>query len=211
MCMTIDPAIPRILPVACLLVVAAALPSAAYAAGEPDLSGEWVIDFDASDEPHDVLDTAIRGRSTGRFGGVRAGVSIFGIPVEDVVDIARDGDSPNQREEQRREDVHGHVADAIDALSIQQSGDMMRIDYDGTGISLYRNGTPLANGSASVKADWRGQAYVVEREFPDRPKVTEEFRLDRRNPNRLHWAVTTQLQSGKRVEIQRVYDRAAEP
>jgi hypothetical protein len=201
----------RLFAIPCLLVAAATLPVTTNAAGEPDLSGEWVIDFDASDEPHEVLDTAIRGRSgLGRFGRVGVGVSVLGIPVEDVADIARDGDTPNQREEDPREDVHGHVSDAIDALSIEQSSDMMRIDYDGTGISLYRNGTQMANGDATVKAGWRQQAYVVERESPARAKVTEEFRLDRRNPNRLTWVVTTKLESGKNVKIQRVYDRADE-
>jgi hypothetical protein len=37
--------------------------------------------------------------------------------------------------------------------------------------------------------------------------VTEEFRVDRRNPDRLTWLVTTELESGKNVRVERVYDR----
>jgi hypothetical protein len=186
---------------ACLAAVA----TIARAAGEPDLSGNWVIDASRSDEPHQILDDAIR-KSSGGPGRVRAGVSIFGIPVDDMVDIAKDGDESRRSEEKPRENVHRHVSDAIDALVIVQDVDAMRIDYDGIHTFLYRNGATLSDGDATIRADWRRGSYIVERETPGRAKVVEEFRLER--GDRLYWSVSTALESGKDIRIRRVYDRA---
>ena len=188
-----------------ICVCLAAASGIAAAAGEPELSGNWVIDESRSDQPHEVLDDAMR-RGSGGLGRVRTGVSIFGIPVGDVVDLAKDGDAQTQREEEPREDVHRHVSDAIDALVIVQDVDTMRIDYDGIHTFLYRNGATMSDGDATIRADWRGGFYVVEREPTGRAKVVEEFRLER--GDRLYWSVSTELESGKNVEIRRVYDRA---
>ncbi|HSG65604.1 MAG TPA: hypothetical protein VLD39_11415 [Gammaproteobacteria bacterium] len=189
----------------CVCLAAVSASRIAAAAGEPDLSGNWIIDEAHSDEPHEVLDSAMR-RSSGGLGRVRAGVSIFGIPVDDVVDLAKDGDSSNQSEEQSREDLHRHVSDAIDALVIVQDADSMRVDYDGIHAFLYRNGATMSDGDATIHADWRRGAYFVEREAPGRAKVVEEFRLER--GDQLYWSVSTELESGKNVRIRRVYDRA---
>lgn len=187
----------------CACLAGVAMP--AVAAGESDLSGNWVIDASRSDEPHEVLDDAIR-KSSGGPGRVRAGVSIFGIPVDDVVDLAKDGSASSPSEEAPREDVHRHVSDAIDALVIVQDVDTMRIDYDGIHTFLYRNGATMSDGDATIRPGWRRGAYVVERETPGRAKVVEEFRLER--GDRLYWSVSTELESGKNIRIRRVYDRA---
>lgn len=186
-----------------------ALPASAARAADPaDLSGRWVIDQGASDEPREVLDAAMR-RRTGGPGRVRAGVSIFGIPVGDVVEAATGdrGGAPSGGEAPR-EDLHRHVTDAIDALDILQSPDTVRVDYDGIHTYIYRNGVELSDREATLHAGWRRGAYVVEREWPDRAQVTEAFRLD---GDRLRWTVSTELESGKNVTIRRVYDRAPQP
>jgi len=183
----------------------AAVSTIAGADGEPDLSGNWIIDASRSDEPHEILDDATRKSSRG-LGRVRAGVSIFGIPVEDMVDVAKDGDESRRSEEEAREDVHRHVSDAIDALVIVQDTDTMRVNYDGIHTFLYRNGATMSDGDATIRADWRRGAYIVERETPGRAKVVEEFRLER--GDRLYWSVSTELESGKDIRIRRVYDRA---
>jgi len=187
------------------LALAAGSTAMAQGADEPDLSGNWVIDASRSDEPHEILDDAIR-KGSGGLGRVSAGVSIFGIPVDDVVDIAKDGEESRQSGAEPRDDVHRHVSDAIDALIIVQDVDTMRIDYDGIHTFLYRNGATLSDGDATIRADWRRGSYIVERETPGRAKVVEEFRLER--GDRLYWSVSTALESGKDIRIRRVYDRA---
>ena len=59
-----------------------------------DLSGEWRIDLEKSDEPADVFEPVTR-RNSGGLGGIRAGVSIFGIPV-DVTDVLPDRKSDGE-------------------------------------------------------------------------------------------------------------------
>lgn len=200
-------AIQRICATACGLVCLAMMPNVAGAAGEPDLSGNWTIDESRSDEPHEMLDKAMRQRSGG-LGRVRAGVSIFGIPVEDMVDMASDGSGSSRSEpEPPREDLHRHVTDAIDALDIEQDGSLLLVDYDGLHTYRYRFGATMSDGEATIRPYWRGGTFVVERETPGRAKVIEEFRLDR--GDRLTWTVSTELESGKNVRIERVYDRAA--
>lgn len=198
------------IPVIGLLALAfvSGIPRIVQGADEIDLSGEWVIDLEHSDEPHEVVHSAMDRRSG--LGRVRAGVSIFGIPVQDMIDIASDGDTPKPREEEHRENVHRHVTDKIDALDIVQSDDTVRVDYDGIHTYRYRDGATMSDGDATIRADWRGDAYVVERETPGKAKVTEEFRIDH-NTSRLTWIVSTKLESGKSVKIRRVYDRASSP
>jgi hypothetical protein len=179
----------------------------AVQAADVDISGKWVIDEAHSDEPHEVVDSAM-GKNSGGPSRIRAGVSIFGIPVDEVVGLAKDGDSSPKREEEHREDVHRHVTDAIDALDIERMDGALKVDYDGIDLYLYRDDATLTDGDATLRAGWRRDAYVVERKYPDRPTVTEEFRIDRRNPDRLTWLVTTKLESGKNVRVERVYDRA---
>jgi hypothetical protein len=173
-------------------------------AGVVNLTGEWMIDEASSDDPAAELESITQASREKRSGSrVSAGVSVFGIPVGDITDLLPERD----RSANAGADPPRHVTDATDALDILQSTDSVRVDYDGLGTYLYRNGETMSDNDASVHADWRRGRYVVERQIPNGPLVTEEFRLDSHDASRLYWVVTVKLSSGRNISITRVYDR----
>lgn len=176
------------------------------------LSGEWRIDLEDSDEPADVLEPVTR-RDSGGFGGIRAGVSIFGIPV-DVTDVLPDGNSDG---EEPQEEIRGelgklrrHLTDSVDALSIVESPDTMRVKYEDLGTFIYSTGETIDVGDATVDADWRRGVYYVERFLDEGTEAVERFWLERGDSDRLHWSVSIDLTTGKNVRIERIYERIVE-
>lgn len=176
------------------------------------LSGEWRIDLEDSDEPADVLEPVTR-RDSGGFGGIRAGVSIFGIPV-DVTDVLpdRNSDGEEPQEEIRGElgKLRRHLTDSVDALSIVESPDTMRVKYEDLGTFIYSTGETIDVGDATVDADWRRGVYYVERFLDEGTEAVERFWLERGDSDRLHWSVSIDLTTGKNVRIERVYERIVE-
>jgi len=177
------------------------------------LSGEWRIDLEGSDEPADVLEPVTR-RDSGGLGGIRAGVSIFGIPV-DVTDVLPDRESES---EEPQDAVRGelgklrrHLTDSVDGLTILESPEAMRIQYDDLGTFIYSTGRTVDVGDATIEADWRRNVYYVERFLDAGTEVVERFWLDRDDPNRLNWSVNIDLTTGKTIRIARAYDRVAAP
>ena len=179
----------------------ASIHGVAVAAGEPDLRGNWAIDASRSDEPYKAPEPKAERENADRPGRVNSGVNIFGFPVGDLIDRTNNGDGSNQGGL-----LHQHATATIDALTIVQTADTMRIDYGGIHTLLYHNGARMSDGDATIRADWRGGVYVIEREMPGRAMVVEEFSLER--GGRLEWSVSTELESGKKVRIRRIYDRA---
>jgi hypothetical protein len=174
-----------------------------------DLSGDWRINLEDSDEPADVFEPVTR-RDSGGLGGVRAGVSIFGIPV-DVTDVLpdRNSDGEEPQDEIRGElgKLRRHLTDSVDALSIIETPETTRIKYDDLGTFIYSTDQTIDVGDATVDAEWRRGVYYVERFIDERTEVVERFWLDRGDPNRLHWSVSIDLTTGKNVRIERVFDR----
>lgn len=207
-----DTMISRRLAVCVLMLAALAACSPLMAADRSDLSGIWAIDRDASDEPADVLEPATR-RSSGRFGGVRAGVSIFGIGVGDVTDLfpEREGGGTEPQDEVRRElgKLQRHLTESLTQVDIEQSPEALRVVYDDLGIYIYRTGQTVDYADTTVTAAWRGDRYVVEREVEDGPSVTEVFRMDA-SGSTLRWTVTIDLRSRRNVTIDRVFVRATD-
>ncbi len=201
-----------VLVIGCALVGCASTPSSPSSAGPAgmglvDLSGEWLIDEASSDDPADELESITEASRETRSGSpISVGASVFGIPVGDVTDLLPE----RNRTANTGRDPPRHVTDAIDALDILQSTDSVRVNYDGLGTFLYRNGETMSDDNASVHAQWRRGRYVVERQIPNGPLVTEEFRLDTNDASRLYWVVSVKIASAKDLTITRVFDRAGE-
>ena len=195
--------------IGCALLGASSLSAIATAAGRADFSGEWAIDRDASDEPADVLEPVTR-RSSGRFGGIQAGVSVFGFGVADVTDLFPDRDKggTEPQDETRRElgKLQRHLTEALTKIDIEQSPEQFRVVYDDLGIYIYQTGQTVEYADTTVTAGWRGDRYVVEREVAEGPRVTEVFRMDGSGTT-LHWIVTIELESRRDVTIDRVFER----
>jgi len=195
------------------IAIALAAVCLASRADAQDLSGEWTIDVDESDEPADVLEPVTR-RDSGGLGGIRIGVGIFGIPV-DVTDVLPDGQSDGEepQDEIRRElgKLRRHLTDTVDSLRIAESPDTMRVKYEDLGSFIYRTGETIDVGDATLHSDWGRGVYQVERILDGGTEVVERFWLARGDANRLHWSVSIELESGKNVRIERLYDRIVEP
>ena len=174
-----------------------------------DLTGEWRIVLEESDEPSDVLEPVTR-RDSGGFGRVRAGVAIFGVPV-DVTDMlpdrSSDGEEPQDEIRGELGKLRRHLTDSVDGLSIVESPETMRIKYDDLGTFIYSTDQTIDVGDATVDAQWRRGVYYVERFLDAGTEVVERFWLDRDDANRLHWSVSIDLTTGKNVRIERVFDR----
>lgn len=177
------------------------------------LAGEWRIDLEDSDEPADVFEPVTR-RNSGGLGGIRAGVSIFGIPV-DVTDAFPDRES---RGEEPQDEIRGelgklrrHLTDSVDELTIVETPESMRITYDDLGTFIYSTNDTVDVGDATVDAQWRRGVYSVQRFLDEGTEVVERFWLDRGDTNRLHWSVSIDLTTGKNVRIERVFDRVVDP
>ena len=171
-----------------------------------DLSGQWVVDLDESDDPVEVFDAvsqARRGRS-----GVGIGVGIYGVPVE----VGRSGGRGSEPTEVVLRDLrrlHPHLVNAVDRLDIEQSSDNVRVGYSNVRAATYRPDTVLEDGDATLSAEWRRDMFTIVHRVGDDLQATEQLYLDRDDPNRLRWLVSIELSSGRArtVRISRVYER----
>ncbi len=171
-----------------------------------DLSGQWVVDLDESDDPVEVFDAvsqARRGRS-----GVGIGVGIYGVPVE----VGRSGGRGSEPTEVVLRDLrrlHPHLVNAVDRLDIEQSSDNVRAGYSNVSTANYRPDTVLEDGDATLSAEWRRDMFTIVHRVGDDLQATEQLYLDRDDPNRLRWLVSIELSSGRArtVRISRVYER----
>ncbi len=200
----------RVLVFGSILLCSTALHVGAAVAQEWDLSGEWVIDLDESDDPVEAFDAvsqARRGQS-----GVGVGVGIFGVPVE----VARSGGRGAEPAEVVRRDLRRlrqHLVNSVDRLDIEQSADNMRIRYSNQGTVDYRPDAVLEDDEERLHAEWRRDMFTVVRDVGEELHATEQFYLDRSDPNRLRWLVSIELSSvrARTVRINRVYDRVQQP
>jgi hypothetical protein len=108
----------------------------AAVAQEWDLTGEWVIDLDESDDPVEIFD----------------GVS-----------QARRG----------------------------QSG--VRVRYSNLGTADYRPDAVLEDDKQMLHSQWRRDMFTIVRDVGEDLHATEQFYLDRSDPNRLRWLVSIEL------------------
>lgn len=175
-------------------------------AQEWDLSGQWVVDLDESDDPVEVFDAvsqARRGRS-----GVGIGVGIYGVPVE----VGRSGGRGSEPTEVVLRDLRRlrpHLVNAVDRLDIEQSSANVRVGYSNITTADYQPDTVLEDGDVTLSAEWRRDLFTIVHRVGDDLQATEQLYLDRDDPNRLRWLVSIELSSGRArtVRISRVYDR----
>ena len=125
----------------------------------------------------------------------------------------RKSDEEEPQEELRGElgKLRRHLTDSVDALSIVESPETVRIKYDDLGTFIYSTDQTIDVGDATVDAEWRRGVYFVERFLDQGTEVVERFWIDRGDPDRLHWSIDIDLTTGKNVRIDRVFDRIVAP
>ena len=200
----------RVLILGSIVFYLVSVPIGTAAAQEWDLSGQWVIDLDESDDPLEVFDAvsqARRGRS-----GVGIGVGIYGVPVE-VGETGGRGSEPAEvlRRDLRR--LQLHLVEPVERLDIEQSSDNLRVGYSTVSTANYRPDTVIEEGDAKLSTQWRRDIFTIVHEVDDDLRATEQLYLDRDDPNRLRWLVSIELSSGRArtLRISRVFDRVQQP
>ena len=171
-----------------------------------DLTGQWVVDLDESDDPAEVFDSvsqARRGRS-----GVGIGIGIYGVPVE-VGESGGRGSEPTEvlRRDLRR--LQPHLVEPVDRLDIEQAADNVRVGYLNVSTANYRPDSVIEDGDTTLSTQWRRDMFTIIHTVDEDLRATEQLYLDRDDPNRLRWLVSIELSSGRArtVRISRVYDR----
>jgi hypothetical protein len=181
------------------LVVSGSLPCALAADSGASLAGVWVLDERASDDPSRVLRDGEHG---GGFGSrVAGGVSIFGIPVGSLPRPEGSDDEIDPEEDLRGAE---HVFESLYRLTIRSDGDATQIAYGNAPVIAYEPGTAVERDGAVARAEWRGEALVVEHELDDGTRVSEKYWVEPRS-GELHWTVRLKRRKASAVDIERIF------
>lgn len=164
---------------------------------QPDLSGSWVLNYDESDDPRQVMREAME-RSGMRRGGGQG----------------RRGRMRGNREQ--RQGRMGALMEATVAFEIVQDDSSVTFATSGREkLVLYSDGRKVKHsvegfGTVETKARWKGDKLVVERQMPQGGKVTRTYRISE-DGQRLY--VMVKLEGGRMprpIEYRQVYDAKAD-
>lgn len=149
----------------------------------PDLSGTWLFNAEASEEPDDEP-PAPPGP-----GGREPGVSRTRTPLT--------------------ASILPSVAFRIE----EEDSALVFIDAQGRRRTIYQDGRPFqlpveGLGNLRVQAWWQGEEFVVRKRMESGPTITETYELQNEG-RRLR--VEVRIVAGRRTEFTRVYDRTNSP
>jgi len=155
----------------------------------PDITGTWVVNLEQSDKPGDLVE---RERPQGAPGD------------------RQQGDGGERRERMQvgvaillQNSVAFKVEETDSTLTLTGAEGITRTFYvDGQERELRIEGL----GNVQVKARWRGEKLVIERNLQGGAKITEEFEL---TADGRQLVVKMKISGGQRgLEFRRVYDAA---
>ena len=180
-----------------LLVASTSLVSSCSGGGSaatpehPDITGTWVVNLEQSDKPGDLVE---RERPQGAPGGREQGGG---------------GD--------RRERMQIGVAILLQnsvAFKVEETDSTLTLTgAEGITRTFHVDGQERERrieglGNVRVKARWKGEKLVIERNLEGGAKITEEFELA---PDGRQLFVKMKISGGRRsLEFRRVYDAAGE-
>ena len=157
--------------------------------GHPDITGTWVVNLEQSDKPGDLVQRerpqgAPGGREQGGGGERRERIQI-GVAIL------------------LRSSVAFKVEETDSTLTLTGAEGITRTFHvDGQERERRIEGL----GNVRVKARWRGEKLVIERNLEGGAKITEEFELA---PDGRQLFVKMKISGGRRgLEFRRVYDAA---
>jgi len=190
-----------------------------------DLTGEWQLDTNLSDDPTKAMEDG-RGRSPnggmrrrGGRGGGGAGGRGSSVPGSDdftstATNTRGSTSCGGQRASGRRGGGGvGQLLSASDHLAIDQNGGKITIQRKGARGELTtdeysfgdKSSVTLGPDTAERTTGWKGSVFVIDTKAKGGPSKEEDFALDDEG----HLIVTTFLSGSRvpKVEIKRVYDR----
>lgn len=176
-----------------------------------NLTGSWVLDETASDDPVVAMRTASShsGATGGKLKRVFGGVSVFGIPVGGLP-LPSGTSSAEPPDPEDSAGQAAHTLEAVHEIRILQQGDATELDYDHRVLVSYRNGVPVETSDATVEADWHHNGFVIEHDLDNGTKIVETYRLDEVRQE-LDWKVRFKARKADAIEIERVYYRDKPP
>jgi len=187
-----------------------------------DLSGDWKLDQSLSDDPHSIMRQQRQhgsGQGMGHHGGMGGGgmggggMGGYGQPQQITPGAATTGTPGGSGTHHGHGGGYGggwsggrHNPDnqfmaQPDALSIQQSGDSLKMVADGVPTDFVygeKVAVSVQGGSAERISGWKGQDFVVKFDVSEGPKATRSYEL---NDGGKQLVVTTQLEGGHGADI----------
>ena len=173
-----------------------------------DLSGRWVLDREASDNPQDVIQTAMviaeverandrRGSAGGMGGGGKGGGGMRGGGGKGGGGMRGSGSMPpdgsTEPGEMRMTNFGGLFPNA-DWIEIAQSDELVKVDFGGHRSRSYTLQTPIttvgAAGSMETESGWSGTEFWTVTKSERGMKITERYVV---SPNRSELLLETVL------------------
>ncbi len=178
-----------------------------------DLSGTWVINYDLSDDPHEVIQKKMREMHAGRHGfdgGMRGGGGEWGGggwgagPGRYSPPGGRGGEDMPRLQPMHAPPRIVILQDDQSITMIPEGRDTLRIVPDGKKRKIK---TPL--GEMEVKGEWKGLSLVLTTKSPNGHQITRTYRIN--DDGRLEVVTTVELPTGDKVEIAMRYDDMTSP
>ena len=195
-----------------LLITFTAVPgNGASSEAPPDLSGDWQLNEELSEDPREAMRRSRSGRggfgAQGRGGGGGRGGG-FGRGGRGQGGFGRGGGRGG--EQQGRGGAGG---ERMNRFSLEHQDPQLTFRFeDGQARTLTTDGETRTHqhpsGEVRTEASWRGNQLVIKRQHDGGRKVKETYQLDAESGRLL---VTTKLEGGARsMSFRRVYDSVAE-
>jgi hypothetical protein len=176
-----------------------------------DLTGSWILDESASDDPAAVIRDASShsGAAGGKLKRVFGGVSVLGIPVGSLP-LPSGASSAEPPDPEESAGQAAYTLEAVHEIRILQQRDATEFDYDHRALVSYQHGVAVETSDATVEADWHHDGFVIEHDLDDGTKIVETYRLDDVRQE-LDWKVRFKARKADAIEIERVYYREKAP
>ena len=181
----------------------------AVAPAVPDLSGTWVLNADASDDPRAQMEELMAQAGGSRPGG-RSGASPGGRKDGRRGGQQPDGEGDGDRREQMRHAMQAALQ-ARSSFTLSQTDAGITFSYgDGSELTLRSDNKKLEQetawgGEVEIRAKWEGRFLEVERKFDGGTEVTEEYFLSFMT-DQLYVVVSLETGRGEPIMFRRVYD-----
>ena len=188
-----------------------------YPTQQPDLTGNWQINREKSDNPREMMRRNDRGPDPGGPGGPPPGGGGFpGGPPSGGGGFPGGGDPPSQGQMERMRARMEEGMRAAEALEISQSGVEITVNETGDEKTVHtqtyftdgrKSEQGTERGKLETKAKWKGQKLVIETKMERGGAITRTYELAS-GGRQLH--VTVKIENERMPEaisIRSVYDK----
>jgi hypothetical protein len=188
--------------VALALFVLCAFGASAQPADRADLTGTWILQKRASDNPARPRTETATKKGGGVAREVVRGISVFGIPVGSLPLPAKHEPEPLDVD-----DLAGaeQLLSQVVRIKILLESAAAEFDYGESMSATYVYGARTQNGDRAVHAAWDHDVLEVVHEIEGGARVTETYLLDAAGD--LRWTVRFEQKRAETRVVERVFTR----